>query len=97
MAKPTSIAFATSNLSNTDYVLQMSATLMSTGYQSGEKPTHKNFNWWMNQASIWAEDYLDVRLESNLPTLLRSTSTATWDGADLVLSTDLDISFRKFR
>ena len=98
MTQPDSYNWGSANATDTAYfrttLSPMSAALILNAYAGGEMPDNQDHNTLFRNNYLW-QQYLLTRQKSSEPTLLRSTGTATWNGSDLVLSANLDLSFRK--
>lgn len=98
MTQPDSYNWGSANATDTAYfrttLSPMSAALILNAYAGGEIPDNQDHNTLFRNNYLW-QQYLLTRQKSSEPTLLRSTGTATWNGSDLVLSANLDLSFRK--
>lgn len=98
MAEPDDINWGSTTESDTAYFrtpsAPMSSTLISTGYAGSDIPDNQDHNTIFRNNYLW-QQYLLNRQKSTEPTILTSSGTATWNGSDLVLSANLDISFRK--
>lgn len=97
MTKPDAINWGNLNESDTAYFrtsgAPMSTALANNGYAGSDIPDNQDHNTLFRNAYLW-EQYLLNRQQANEPTLLYSSGTATWDGSALVLSANLDMSFR---
>lgn len=75
------------------YAIEPSAGKKALGWTAGEKPPFQYMNWIHLTTALWVE-YLVNKVEANVPTMLYSAGSATWNGSTLTLSQPLSVSFR---
>ena len=90
MAQPTLPTWADGDPS---YVIEPGSAKKTVGWLSGEKPPYQYMNWIHNATSTYLT-YLEDKILSNAPAMVRSSSAASWNGSTLTLTDPLDISFR---
>lgn len=90
MARPSDIRWA-----NVDpnAVVEPAASKKDSGWLVAEKPPREYMNWIHYTSYLWSL-YLETRIQNLGPFSFITSGLATWSGTQLILSANLDITFR---
>lgn len=91
MAEPSKYPEWTSN--NPAQIIEPDMAKKQAGWAAAERPPHQYMNWLQNLQYLWAK-LLNEKTKNIEPTQLRSTATATWNGATLTFAQPIEIVFR---
>lgn len=92
MGEPSAVRWADVDVA--DAVVEPAESKKDDGWQVAEKPAREYMNWIHYTTYLWAE-FLKTRIKNNEALSFITTGLATWSGTQLILSANLDITFRE--